>query len=175
MGFMPKAGFLSKRIIYFLYIIPHMKKSIFLLNSGLAAIAATAISCTTPACVVENPVYEGPAVTELTHETFDDAISNSLIPAVVDFYNPRCGYCVQMKPIYEKVCEDMRGEINCFTFNTDQDRQMEDRIPARYDVRAIPAYRFFCSGVENAEKRAQGARSEDNLKALIEDFLEVCQ
>ena len=151
-----------------------MKKSKILLLSGLAALAATAISCAKPSSV-EAPVYEGPAVTELTPENFDEALQTTGGPVVVDFYANWCSPCNQMKPIYEKVCEDLRGEVRCFAFNVDQDRGQPNRISARYDARYIPAYRYFHDTVEDATRRVEGARSEDNLKNEIMDYVRSCQ
>ncbi|MFA5887993.1 MAG: thioredoxin domain-containing protein [Candidatus Nanoarchaeia archaeon] len=149
-----------------------MKKSKILLSSGLAALAATAISCATPPV---EPVYEGPAVTYLTPENFDEALQNTKGPIIVDFYADWCGPCRQMKPIYEKVCEDLRGDVRCFAFNVDQDRGQPNRISTRYEARYIPAYRYFHDNVEDATRRVEGARSEDNLKNEITDFVESCE
>lgn len=149
-----------------------MKKSKFLTYSGLAAMAATAISCASPPV---NPVYQGPAVTELTPENFDEALTTTAGPIVVDFYADWCGPCRQMKPIYEKVCEDLRGEARCFAYNVDQDRGQENRISTRYEVQYIPGYRYFHDNVEDESRRATGARSEDNLKNEITDFIESCE
>ena len=84
-----------------------MKKSKILLLSGLAA---TAISCAQPP---EVPVYQGPAVTELTPQNFDEALQTTGGSVVVDFYANWCGPCMQMKPIYEKVCEYLSIILVC--------------------------------------------------------------
>lgn len=152
-----------------------MKKRNILQALGLAAIAATAtLACAKPASV-EAPVYEGPAVTELTPENFDEALQTTGGPVVVDFYADWCGPCRQMKPIYEKVCEDLRGQVRCFAFNVDQDRGLENRISTRYEVQYIPGYRYFHGNAEDASRRATGARSETNLKNEITDFIESCE
>jgi len=148
-----------------------MKKSKLLLYSGLAAIA---ITCAREA-PVEEPVPQGPAVTYLTPENFDEALLNAKLPVVVDFYADWCGPCNQMKPIYEKVCEDLRGEAQCFAFSTDQDRGLPNRISTRYGVKYIPGYRYFHDNVEDESRRVSGARSEDNLKNEIEDFIRSCE
>ncbi|MDD4878228.1 MAG: thioredoxin domain-containing protein [Candidatus Nanoarchaeia archaeon] len=150
-----------------------MKKTI--ISMGLAAIAATATLTCARQMPAEAPVYEGPAVTELTPENFDEALQTTQGPVVVDFYANWCGPCNQMKPIYEKVCEDLRGEVRCFAFNVDQDRGQENRISSRYEARYIPSYRYFHNNVEDAERRVSGARSEGNLKNEIEDFIRSCQ
>ena len=146
-----------------------MKKSKILLLSGLAA---TAISCAQPP---EVPVYQGPAVTELTPQNFDEALQTTGGSVVVDFYANWCGLCMQMKPIYEKVCEDLRGDVRCFAFNVDQDRGQPNRISTRYEARYIPAYRYFHDNVEDATRRVEGARSEGNLKNEITDFVNSCE
>lgn len=145
----------------------------FVFYTGLAAMAA-AISCATPACV-EQPVPTGPAVTYLTPQNFDEALANAELPVVVDFYADWCGPCGQMKPIYEKVCEDLRGEVQCFAFDVDQDRGQPNRVSARYDARYIPSYRYFNDNVEDTTRRVSGARSEDELKSEIEDFIKSCE
>lgn len=150
-----------------------MKKTI--ISMGLAAIAATATLTCARQMPAEAPVYEGPAVTELTPENFDEALQTTQGPVVVDFYANWCGPCNQMKPIYEKVCEDLRGEVRCFAFNVDQDRGQPNRISSRYEARYIPAYRYFHDNVEDATRRVEGARSEDNLKNEITDFVESCE
>ncbi|MDI6737504.1 MAG: thioredoxin domain-containing protein [Nanoarchaeota archaeon] len=113
-------------------------------------------------------------VEQLTHDNFDPWIQESDLPVVVDFWKERCGACTDVKPVFNKICAEMQGDVYCAGFDTAQDRELPDRIPARYDVRYIPGFRFFCHGTEQPGLRLTGYMDESELRSAIEGFLESC-
>lgn len=146
--------------------------------TGIAAIA-TAVSCGSASPAVVSPLrpivpVEEYHVEELTHDNFDSWIQESDLPVVVDFYNPVCGPCRAVKPVFNKVCAEMQGQVYCAAYNTAQDRELPDRISLRYDVKYVPGWRFFNNGTETVEKRQTGGMDEQELRGMIEDFVESC-
>lgn len=152
-----------------------------LAKAASLAMIASAVGCGAAAPSVEAPSPLRPIVPveeyhveQLTYDNFDSWVNESDLPVVVDFWRERCGACVEVKPVFSKVCADMQGRVYCASYDTAQDRQMPDRIPARYDVRYVPAFRFYCNGAEQEERRFSGSRDESELRSEIEDFLEEC-
>lgn len=152
-------------------------------TTSLAAII-TAIGCGTAAPQIAAPEVTGPLrpivpaeqyhVEELVHDNFDSWVQESDLPVVVDFYSPTCGPCREVKPVFNKVCADMQGQVYCASYNTAQDRGMENRVSPRFDVRYVPGWRFFNNGAEDAERRQTGGMDEQELRSMIESFVESC-
>lgn len=150
-------------------------------TTGLVAMI-TAIGCGAAALQVIEPVsllrpivpVEEYHVEQLTYGNFDSWVNESDLPVVVDFWSERCGACTQVKPVFNKVCAEMQGRVYCAGYDTSQDRGLPDRIPARYDIRYIPGWRFFNNGAEDAGRRQTGGVDEQELRSMIERFAESC-
>lgn len=82
---------------------------------------------------------------------FDDLISGSSVPVLVDFWAPWCGPCRMVGPELEKIAADRKGKVVIAKVNTDQ---LQD-IAGRYDISAIPTMILFEKGQES--RRIQGA------------------
>lgn len=145
-------------------------------NLVLSGIAAIAAACGPAEMPVQHPLLPYNGVEALTNEDFDGKVIDTGYPAVVDFWRERCGACVQVRPVFEKVCEDLAGRVVCGSYDAWQDdRSDPERIPLRYDVRYVPAFRFFCNGIEQQERRFSGYRNEAELAEIMQDFIEGCK
>ena len=81
--------------------------------------------------------------TKLTKDsTFDEDISSSKIPVIVDFWAEWCGPCKQIGPILDQISEEKKGSINILKLNIDQN----PLTPQKYNVRGIPTLMFFSEG-----------------------------
>ena len=81
---------------------------------------------------------------------------------VIKFWAPWCGPCNQYAPIFEKVKQELMGEINFQEVNADED---PEGLATQYKVRGIPCTVIVENGVEVT--RQAGAISEEQLKELI--------
>jgi len=64
---------------------------------------------------------------ELTAETFDDVISCSPIPVLVDFWAEWCGPCRMMAPVVEELANELDGRVMVCKLNIDSDGAIAER------------------------------------------------
>jgi thioredoxin 1 len=104
-------------------------------------------------------------VIELTDETFDDAINNSDVPVLVDFWAPWCGPCKMMTPVIQEISDDYKEKAKICKLNTDdaRDSAME------FGISAIPTLILFNNG--QIEKKWVGLTSKKNITEAIDELL----
>lgn len=100
----------------------------------------------------------------LTATTFDEAVVNSDIPVIVDFWAPWCGPCKMMAPTFEKVAEQFPLKMFFAKVNTEN----EQLLGSRFGIRSIPTLVIFKGGKE--VHRVSGALDERSLVSLASQF-----
>ncbi|HUR33391.1 MAG TPA: thioredoxin [Vicinamibacterales bacterium] len=92
---------------------------------------------------------------------FDQLVSHSAVPVVVDYWAPWCGPCRMVAPELEKVAGRGAGRFLVVKVNTDA---LSD-LGARYAIRSIPTLAVFVGGREVT--RTTGARPAPEIEAFI--------
>ena len=77
-----------------------------------------------------------------TDSTFDQDISSSNSPIIVDFWAEWCGPCKQIGPILEEISEEKKDKLQILKLNIDEN----PTIPQKYGVRGIPTLMLFKGG-----------------------------
>lgn len=74
--------------------------------------------------------------------SFQDLLSGSDLPVLVDFYATWCGPCQMMAPILDKVNNQLRGRLQVVKIDTDKYPQ----LASQYEIHALPTLVLFKNG-----------------------------
>ncbi len=101
----------------------------------------------------------------LTVYDFDDVVSGSDKPVLVDFYAQWCGPCQAAVPILDDLSDDYADDL--VVAKVDVDAQPE--LAKRFDVLSIPTVILFNEGEEVDRKIGFGGRSgyEELIKKIV--------
>lgn len=97
---------------------------------------------------------------KITDQNFDEIISSSQKPVLIDFYADWCGPCQMLSPIVSEIAEE-RDDIIVGKVNVDENPE----LTARFGIMSIP----MLTVVKNGEVTAQNIGYCD--KAKIEGML----
>jgi len=104
-------------------------------------------------------------IVTLTTDTFDETISSSEVPVVVDFWAEWCGPCKMIAPILIEIAGEHDGALQVAKLNVDE----HPDLARRFDVMSIPTLLVFEDGVP--KKRLIGAKGKGQLLEELSEFL----
>lgn len=104
-------------------------------------------------------------VLNVTDDTFDEEITNSDMPAMVDFWAEWCGPCKMVSPIVEELAKEYKGKIKIASMDVDGNRE----TPGKFGIRNIPTLMFFKGG--DVVKTIVGAQPKSNLDEELKKLL----
>lgn len=100
---------------------------------------------------------------ELNSRNFDEFITMSDYPVLIDFYAPWCGPCIRMRPIIIKIAEKYSDELRVGVVNIDTELELTDK----YSVMSVPTLIVFKDGQVTA--KGVGTRNEEQIMQLINE------
>jgi thioredoxin 1 len=98
---------------------------------------------------------------KLTVDNFDEFISQSDVPVLVDFYNDGCIPCRRIAPLLSKAEEKYNGKIKFARVNS----ALNPDLIEKYTIEAAPTLILFKSGEEI--NRHRGIATADQIEELI--------
>jgi thioredoxin 1 len=104
-------------------------------------------------------------IAKLTDSSFDQEISSSSVPVLVDYWAEWCGPCKMIAPILEEVAKDYQGKLKVAKLNIDENPQ----TPPKFGIRGIPTLMLFKGGEVAATK--VGALSKSQLASFLDSHL----
>ena len=107
----------------------------------------------------------GEHILKLTENSFDNEVSKSSIPVLVDFWAEWCGPCRLMSPILDEVAPVYKGKLKIGKLNVDENQDS----PSKFGVMNIPTMILFKDGKE--VERIIGAMSRAELQKKLDRVL----
>jgi thioredoxin 2 len=138
-------------------------------------VTVTCQFCLTPNRVDLGKVDSGPRCAEckkpilldrpvkVTDDDFQQVISGSDVPVMVDFHADWCGPCKIMAPVLDEFAHAHKGEVLVVKLDTDRNA----KTAQEFGIRGIPTLIVFRDGEEAA--RQTGAVPREKLEALLND------
>jgi len=96
-----------------------------------------------------------------TDNSFEQDITNSDIPVLVDFWAEWCGPCKMIGPILEELNNELGDKIRIAKIDVDHNNQ----TAAKYAIRSIPTLIIIKGGAVQAQHI--GAASKAQIKEFI--------
>ena len=81
-------------------------------------------------------------IKNLSLDTFDNEISSSKTPVLVDFWAEWCGPCKMLGPILEEISVDLKDKLQVVKVNLDENQD----LAMKYSIRSIPTLLLFKGG-----------------------------
>ena len=81
-------------------------------------------------------------IKNLSLDNFDNEISSSNTPVLVDFWAEWCGPCKMLGPILEEISVDLKDKLQVVKVNLDENQD----LAMKYSIRSIPTLLLFKEG-----------------------------
>ena len=81
-------------------------------------------------------------IKNLNLENFDEEVSNSNLPVLIDFWAEWCGPCKTLTPILEELSSEMSHKLLIAKVNLDENQD----LAMKFSIRSIPTLLLFKEG-----------------------------
>ena len=99
---------------------------------------------------------------DVTDDSFQQAVIESEIPVLVDFWGDHCPACRQISPILNELATERTGSLKVVKIHAVENA----RTSAQFGVRAMPTVLVFQKGVVRGQ--ITGARPKSAFESLID-------
>jgi thioredoxin 1 len=106
-------------------------------------------------------------VETITAKHWQEKVTNSVLPVVVNFSAVRCGFCQALEPLYNRLSEQYKDKLIFLKLMVDDENNQE--LLDRISIEGTPTLKFYCKNREIGEHI--GYAIEPKLKQKIEMFL----
>ena len=103
----------------------------------------------------------------ITAKLWQEKVTESVLPVVVNFSAVRCGFCQALEPLYNKLSEQYNDKLVFLKLMVDDENNQE--LLDRISIEGTPTLKFYCKNREIGEHI--GYAIEPKLKQKIEMFL----
>lgn len=97
-------------------------------------------------------------------ETFNELISSSDVPVIVDFFAEWCGPCKTMSPILKQVKDIQGDKVRIVKVDVDKN----NALAMQYSIQSVPTLMIFKNGKQMW--RQSGVINAGELNKIVEMF-----
>ena len=109
-------------------------------------------------------------IQDIQNTDFEQVVSSSMEPVVVEYWHNKCPACMEMKPVYEALEARLIGRAKLVRINLLESR--ENRVLAiKQGVRSTPTFMIYCGGAPIG--MILGVRTLDEMEAEVKALLDV--
>ena len=98
----------------------------------------------------------------LNESNFEEEVTRSSKPVLVDFWAEWCGPCKLIAPLLDEIAKEKGDAVKVAKVDVDQNQSLS----ARYNIRAIPTLLFFKNG--QLRDQVTGMTSKKDLLGRID-------
>lgn len=107
------------------------------------------------------------AIETITVKLWQEKVTDSVLPVVVNFSAVRCGFCQALEPLYNRLSGQYNDKLVFLKLMVDDQNNQE--LLDRISIEGTPTLKFYCKNREIGEHI--GYAIEPVLKQKIETFL----
>jgi thioredoxin 1 len=100
-----------------------------------------------------------------TDDNFENEVTNSTVPVLVDFWAEWCGPCRALGPVIEEIAKEFNGRLKVGKLNVDENQ----KVAQSYGIRSIPTVLIFKNGEQ--VNKIIGALPKNYIVEAIESAL----
>lgn len=102
---------------------------------------------------------------EIKDSDFEQEVTNSIEPVLIDFWAEWCGPCKMLSPVIDQLSEEMKNKVKIVKMNIDENPE----TPSSLGVRSIPTLMLFKDGKQISSK--VGAHPKNKLEEWIKSSI----
>jgi thioredoxin 1 len=106
-------------------------------------------------------------VETIAAKLWQEKVTDSVLPVVVNFSAVRCGFCHALEPLYNKLSEQYKNKLVFLKLMVDD--KNNQKLIDRISIEGTPTLKFYCKNRKIGEHI--GYAIEPILKQKIETFL----
>lgn len=101
------------------------------------------------------------SVITITSKNFEEEVSKSDVPVLLDFWASWCGPCKMVSPIVDKVAEEVEGSAKVGKINVDE----EQELARSFNIMSIPTLMVINNG--KLVKQSVGVMSKEEILDML--------
>ncbi len=102
---------------------------------------------------------------QVTDHTFNDLVTNSELPVLIDFYADWCGPCKVLGPIIDELSLEYQGRAYVAKVNT----QTNPQLSSHFKIKSIPTLMIFHQG--QFREKFNGLIPKPNLEEILDEYI----
>ena len=102
------------------------------------------------------------SVIKITSKNFEEEVSKSELPVLLDFWASWCGPCRMVSPIVDEVANELEGKAKVGKINVDE----EQELAQAFSIMSIPTLVVINNG--KLVNQLVGVRSKQEIIEIIE-------